>query len=109
MLRFNMTVNVLKELINQGIKPVMRVEEVIPSKGKPAQKAPGSTTVFIIKISIGDNESILEASRGGPREWSDFNKLVKCLKSMGIHDYKVSLSNPEELIQQTLALSNNGK
>ncbi len=109
MLWGDMTVNVLKEMMNQGIKPVMRVEEVIPSKGKPAQKAPGSTTVFIIKVSIDGNESDLESSRGGPREWSDLNKLVKWLKSMGIHDYNGSLSNAEELVQQTLALSNNGK
>jgi hypothetical protein len=91
-----MTENVLKELIAQGLSPQVIVEEAIPSKGKPARKAPGSITIFIVNIHLEGKESVVEASRGGPREWSDFNKLVKWLKGLGIHNYKVNLSDPEE-------------
>ena len=104
-----MTETVLKELISQGVEPQVTVEEAIPSKGKPAQKALGSTTVFIVKIRLRDKESVIESSRGTQREWSDFNTLVKWFKAMGIHDYKATLSDPEELVQQTLAFNNNGK
>ncbi len=104
-----MTVTVLKELISQGLDPQAIIDEVIPSKGKPAQKTPGSTTVYIVKIRLRDKESVVESSRGTPREWSDFNTLVKWFKSMGIHDYRGTLSNPEQLLQQTLAFNSNGK
>lgn len=104
-----MTETVLKGFIKQGIEPQVIVEEAIPSKGKPAQKSLGSTTVFIVNICLWEKTSTIEASRGGPREWRDFNKLVKWLKSLGIHDYKVRLFAPEDLINQTLALSNTGE
>jgi hypothetical protein len=61
--------SVFRELLKQNSISDIHVLETIPSKGKPAQRKEGSTTVWIVKFFYGDGMfSILEAARGGPRE-----------------------------------------
>ncbi len=101
-----MTETVFKEVVKQGIHVQVFIQEALPIKGKPAQKKPGSRTVYIVKIALGEKEVLLESSRGGPREWASLDKLAKWLKSFGIGDYTVRHENTQALLQQQFTFQN---
>lgn len=81
------------------------IQEALPAKGKPAQKNPGTRTVYIVRIALCEKELLLESSRGGPREWASLDKLAKWLKSYGVDDYTVRHENTQMLLQQQFTFS----
>jgi hypothetical protein len=101
-----MTETVLREIVKQGIHMQFFIQETLPIKGKPAQEKPGSRTVYIVKIALGERESLLESSRGGPREWASLDKLAKWLKSYGIVNYTVRHENTQTLLRQQVTVLN---
>ena len=108
MLQSIMTETALKEMLKQGIPMRVFIQETLPIKGKPAQKKPGSKTVYIVKITLSEKELLLESSRGGPREWASLDKLAKWLKSYGIGDYTVRHENIPILLQQHFTFNGMG-
>lgn len=98
--------SVFKEFVLQGIHMQVLIQEALPIKGKPAQKNPGSKTVYIVKIALEGKESLLESARGGPREWASLDKLAKWLKSLGIRNYTITHANIHMLLQQNLNFFN---
>jgi len=98
--------NAFKEIIQHGIIPSIVAQEAIPRKGKPAQKPPGSKTVYILIIRLGDKESILEAARGGPREWSSLDKLDQWLKANGISSFSINHADSVSPPSQEFAFAN---
>ena len=102
--------NVLKAFLKQGLISEILVCETFPSKGKPAKKDLGTTTVWIIKCKFDNNQmSILEAARGGPREWASLDNLNNWLKECGVTNYTINhIINPQELLQQRLAFVDKG-
>lgn len=98
-----MNESAFKGILQQGIITHIEVAEALPSKGKPAQKELGSTTVWIVKIHLGGKELILESTRGGPREWASLDSLDKWLKGHGVINYSINHgSNSDALLQQSL-------
>lgn len=89
--------NVFKVLIEQQIIKNVQVQEVLPTKGKPAKKEFGASTVWIIKLNINENQvDVFEAARGGPREWASLDNLSKWLKNHGIEEYHVNFLSQDE-------------
>ncbi len=95
----------LKEFIKEGIPLKVFIKEVLPIKGKPSQKSPGSKTVYVVNISFGEKEVILESARGGPREWASLDKLSKWLKKYGIVNYTIRHTDTHKLLQQSLTFN----
>jgi uncharacterized protein (DUF342 family) len=95
----------LKEFIKEGVQLKVFIQEALPIKGKPSQKSPGSKTVYIVKISLGEKEVILESTRGGPREWASLDKLSKWLKKYGIINYTIRHADTHNLLQQSLTFN----
>lgn len=54
----------LKEFIKEGVHLKVFIQEALFIKGNPSPKSPGSKTVYIVKISLGEKEVILESARG---------------------------------------------
>jgi len=103
-----MTESVFKEMLRNRVVSDVSVQEIIPSKGKPAKKADGSKTVWIVNVSLNDRRSLfLESARGGAREWASLDNLDKWLKSCGVERY--SITHREGLLQQSLSFINNGR
>lgn len=93
--------SVFKDLLKQTLITDIYVLETLPSKGKPAQKKTGSTTVWIIKFIYGDNQSsLLEAARGGPREWASLDNLSNWMRACGVKKYQVSFSYEYDRLPQ---------
>ena len=101
----NMKESVLKEFIKQGVHLKVIIHKALPIKGKPSQKSPGSKTVYIVKISLGEKEVILESARGGPREWASLDKLSKYLKKYDIVNYIIRHADIHKLLQQNLTFN----
>lgn len=86
-----MVESVFRVLLDQHLIRDVQVQEVLPTKGKPAKKERGTSMVWIVKLSINDNQvEILEAARGGPREWASLDNLTRWLKTYGIEEYRVN-------------------
>ena len=93
--------SVFKDLLQQNTITKIHVLETLPSKGKPAQKQAGSKTVWIVKFFYGDNQSsLLEAARGGPREWASLDNLSNWLRACGLKKYQVSFSSENDRLPQ---------
>ena len=105
MLFNNMKESGLKEFIKEGVHLKVFIQEALPIKGKPSQKSPGSKTVYIVRISLGEKEVILESTRGGPREWASLDKLSKWLKKYGIVNYTIRHTDTHKLLQQSLTFN----
>ena len=89
--------SVFKVLLEQQLIRDVQVQEVLPTKGKPAKKEGGSSTVWIVKLGINDNQAeILEAARGGPREWASLDNLTRWLKTHGIEEFRVNFSTSND-------------
>ncbi|GBD97851.1 MAG TPA: hypothetical protein ENG83_00150 [Nitrospirae bacterium] len=96
-----MVESVFKELLQQNLITDIHVIETLPNKGKPAQKIAGSTTVWIIKFYYGDSQSsLLEAARGGPREWASLDSLSNLLRVCGVEKYQVHFSPERDRVPQ---------
>ena len=92
-----MVESVFKVLLEQHLIRDVRVQEVLPTKGKPAKKELGTSTVWIIKLDINENQvDVLEAARGGPREWACLDNLSKWLKNHRIEEYRVNFLSQDE-------------
>ena len=100
----DMIESVFKDLLQKNLITDIIVLRTVPSKGKPAQKQSGSKTVWIVSFSYGDSQqSVLEASRGGPREWASLSNLSKWLEDAGVEKYQVDFSiDYDRLPQPTL-------
>jgi hypothetical protein len=95
--------SVFKNCLEQNIIESIEVQEVLPSKGKPARKITGSATVWIVKFAVGEKQMTLESARGGSREWASLSNLDKWLKSCGIKSYVINHAiDNAELMQQPL-------
>ncbi len=93
--------SVFKDFLQQNSITDIHVLEAFPSKGKPAQKQVGSTTVWIIKYFYGDNQSsFLEAARGGPREWASLDSLSNWLRACGGEKFQVNYLSENDRIPQ---------
>jgi len=89
--------NVFKVLIEQQLIRDIQVQEVLPTKGKPAKMEWGSSTVWIVKLGINDDQvAILEAVRGGAREWASLDNLTRWLKTHGVEEYRVNFLTPDD-------------
>ncbi len=104
----DMQESVFKELLHQDLITDIHVTEALPNKGKPAQKTAGSTTVWTIKFYYGDSQSsLLEAVRGGPREWASLDSLSNFLRACGVERYQVHFSpERDRLPQQSFEFAN---
>lgn len=100
--------SVFKSLLQKNLISGISVLKTVPSKGKPAQKQTSSKTVWIVRVFYGDNQSsIVEASRGGPREWASLDSLHNWLMSCGGQKYQVDISTDyDRLPQQTFEFVN---
>lgn len=89
--------SVFKVLLEQQLIRDVQVREVLPTKGKPAKKEGGSSTVWIVKFGINDDQvAILEAVRGGAREWASLDNLTRWLKTHGVEEYRVNFLTPDD-------------
>lgn len=89
--------SVFRVLLDQQLIREILVQEVIPTKGKPAKKEGGSSTVWIVRFGINNDQiAILEAARGGPREWASLDSLTRWLKIHEIEEYRVNFLTPDD-------------
>lgn len=97
--------SVFIEMLQNGIVNDVTIVETLPSKGKPAKKSPGTTTVWTVKIVLNNDEVVtLESARGGNREWASLDNLTKWLRTIGISKYSVLLfSKIEDALQEKMA------
>jgi hypothetical protein len=101
-----MVENVFLNMHSEGLITNIRVEENLPSKGKPLQKETGSTSIWVVKFLFNNQDTLLESSRGGPREWASLDNLNKWFRTHEIFKYLVNMSpEPVSLLQQNLALT----
>lgn len=100
--------SVFKGLIHQKLITDIHVIEALPSKGKPAKKEVGSKSVWIVKSLYGDNQSeLVEAARGGPREWASLDNLSNWLRACGVKEFQVIYAAAyDRLPQQSFEFAN---
>lgn len=92
-----MVENVFNILIEQHLIREIQVQEVIPTKGKPAKMEGGSSTVWIVNLGINNDQiEVLEAARGGPREWASLDSLTRWLKAHGVEEYRAIFRTPKD-------------
>lgn len=94
--------SVFREIVGKKLLNYVEVQEALPNKGKPAQRENGARTVWVIKASLGNEEILLESSRGGAREWASLNSLDNWIRHLGIQSYSVNHMSHEKLLQQQL-------
>jgi len=101
-----MVESVFIEMLQKGIVNQVMVNESLPSKGKPAKKIPGTSTVWTVRIGLNNGEIVmLESARGGNREWASLDNLTKWLRSLGVSQYSVVLlSEISDALQGKLEL-----
>lgn len=97
--------SVFREIIKQSTVTSVQIQEVLPSKGKPAKNKEKGATVWIVIVCLGEEHLTLESARGGAREWASLNNLDKWLRSFGIESYTINHKAGGESPQLQLALN----
>jgi hypothetical protein len=106
-----MTESVFRMMLEQKLITAVHLEEAVPSKGKPAKRQEPFTSIWIVRIVLGNGQDgILESARGGAREWASLDKLNRWLRGLGIEKYDVySLRQRSAALQQSLDFGNGEK
>jgi hypothetical protein len=96
-----------RQLLQRRIIREVEVCETYPTKGKPARKDIGSTSVWVLKLFLNEHQfAYLESARGGPREWASLDNLNKWLRALGILHYQIHmLPEKDDAMQQELIFS----
>lgn len=103
--------SVFRIMLDQNLIAAVHLEEAVPSKGKPAKRQEPFSSIWIVRIVMGNGQvGILESARGGAREWASLDKLNRWLRRLGIDKYDVySLRQRGAALQQTLDFGNGKK
>jgi len=106
-----MTESVFRIMLDQKQIIAVHLDEAVPSKGKPAKRRGPASSIWVVRIVMGNGQvGILESARGGAREWASLDKLNKWLRGLGIDKYDVySLRQRSAALQQTLDFRNGEK
>ena len=96
--------SVFRMMLDQKLVTAVHLEEAVPSKGKPAKRLEPFTSIWIVRIVMGNGQDgVLESARGGAREWASLDKLNRWLRGLGIDKYDVySLRQRSAALQQSL-------
>lgn len=103
--------SVFRMMLDQKLITAVHLDEAVPSKGKPAKRQGPFSSVWVVRIVMGNGQvGILESARGGAREWASLDKLNRWLKGMGIAKYDVySLRQQNAVLQQALDFGGGGR